>query len=115
MSEDWIASREFNMGVGRCVVTVGKPRYISLEDAWVCTYQLRLPGRLIEREAIGIDSVQALTLALVQLGTTAYTSESVKTTSPVWLDSSDPGYLGLPVFADDENLVPGGSRMRIVL
>ncbi|MHB8530524.1 MAG: DUF6968 family protein [Caulobacteraceae bacterium] len=64
--------------------------------------ELLLPNRGLgdgkDRKAFGIDSIQALMLALTQVSTNLYTSEDYERGDLVW-EGGLPGDLGLPTAA----------------
>lgn len=53
-------------------------------NAWSCQYEIGWPGETRRSEAVGIDSVQALVLALQKIGTEIYTSDFHKSGTLDW-------------------------------
>jgi hypothetical protein len=54
------------------------------EEAWCCRYEIGWPFSPRESAAFGVDSVQALALALQKIGFDLYTSEAHKTGALMW-------------------------------
>jgi hypothetical protein len=65
---EMIASRTVQRAGGSVEVSIGRPRPLDAQD-WGCPYRIDgLLGGPFEGWAGGVDSVQALLLALVQIG-----------------------------------------------
>jgi hypothetical protein len=74
---------------------VGKP--IPTDDGnqdWQCDYKIEGLGNAKVRQAVGVDPIQAIMLALTYLSTTLYFSDEYKDGKLSWLGGSD---LGLPI------------------
>ncbi len=92
---DWVCEREYNLiidgEVKPFMVRWMKPTPDPL-GSWSCVYHLEWPHRPhVERKAYGVDSTQALFLAMHNAAAELYTAEP-----PVfWFEPND--VLGLPV------------------
>jgi hypothetical protein len=75
---------------------------------WSCHVEIDWPDRLWAHDAVGIDSVQAVDLALRMIGTTLYTSDFHATGRLVWLKKGA-GY-GFPVPNAIRDLLVGEDR-----
>ncbi len=62
---------------------------------WICRYEIDWPGQKKSRFAAGIDSIQALILAMQQIGIEMYASDYHKSGSLKWFEPAQ-GY-GFPV------------------
>lgn len=63
--------------------------------AWWCEYEIDWPGGRRKRDIAGLDSMQALFLAMQAIGTDLYTSEHHRAGELVW-EQEGRGY-GFPV------------------
>jgi hypothetical protein len=74
-------------------IRIFAPRPIG--RAWSCAYEIDWPGAPRKRDISGLDSMQALFLALQAIGTDLYTSEHHRAGELVW-EQEGRGY-GFPV------------------
>ncbi|CAN0455316.1 unnamed protein product, partial [Ectocarpus fasciculatus] len=77
---------------------VGAP--VRAEDAhedWHCDYKIDGLGSAKVRRAVGVDPIQAITLALTYLSTTLYFSDDYKEGKLSWDNGMTPADLGLPI------------------
>lgn len=82
----------FEFGEGeKAAVTFYAPRPDG--DDWRCDYRIEWPGRIRSSYAFGVDSVQALLLAMQMARADLTNAEEVKGRRLTWLGQSD---LGLP-------------------
>jgi uncharacterized protein DUF6968 len=75
------------------------------DDDWVCRYEIDWPEGTQTMEAGGIDSVQALVVALQMIGADIYSSSYHKT-GKLFLDERGNGY-GFPVASSLRDLLEG--------
>ena len=73
-------------------VMIGKPKPFPDGQDYYCPYQIRGLGSEGVRYAGGVDSVQALVMALEGIRTTLSTSQEAKAGRLNWLDQSDLGF-----------------------
>jgi Domain of unknown function (DUF6968) len=75
------------------------------DEAWSCGYEIDWPlGPEIGR-AVGVDSIQAIVLALQKVGTILYTSDYHRNAQLTWPPGGD-GY-GFPVASNIRDLLIG--------
>ncbi len=75
------------------------------EKDWGCRYTIGWPNGIESRIAYGIDSVQALVLAIQSIGNSLYSSDYHKTGRLKWVDPNQ-GY-GFPVTSTMRGLLIG--------
>jgi len=100
---DVIAERRLQLsgGTAEVIVTVGRP--ISDGNDYRCDFKITGLGYDKVQHAMGVDSVQALLLALMGIGARLYTSDEAREGRLTWLDSRN---LGFPVPDNIADLVP---------
>jgi hypothetical protein len=76
------------------------------ENHWSCAYEIDWPEGKREFAAHGVDSMQALILALKMIGSEIYTSDYHKTRKLVWDDEPGRGY-GFPIAGNIKDLLEG--------
>ena len=110
-----VATRRFEVaplpgGVpGEVVVAFAKPVRVPGSSDYACFYQVVGGSRAGIRKAMGIDSVQALLLALTNAASELYTSSEYK--EGLLAHLTDPN-LGLPAIAATfGDLVPGNKTL----
>lgn len=114
-----VARREFDVSAdngsqpGVVTVKIGKP--VDLErGASYCPYQIVGMGGKTIRYATGVDSVQALILPLVKIGTDLYISPEFKSGRiSLMCDKSD--NLGLPLISEAFGNVVPNPAMTLIL
>lgn len=101
-----IANREIVLADGKeVIVTIGKPEKFPDSEDYYCPYQIIGIGNEKVRYASGIDSIQALFLALKMIGADLYTSNEAKAGVLSW-KGGEKGDLGFPVPDTLRDLVP---------
>jgi hypothetical protein len=75
------------------------------DHKWICRYEIDWPNQKKVHWASGIDSIQAITLALQMIGAEIYTSAYHKSGSLKWSKQAD-GY-GFPVTRNIRDLLVG--------
>jgi hypothetical protein len=75
------------------------------DGTWVCRYEIDWPNRKWSSFAGGIDSIQALILALQKIGIEIYTSSYHLSQSVKWIEQKK-GY-GFPVTSNVRDLLVG--------
>jgi hypothetical protein len=73
--------------------------------AWICRYEIEWPSRKQSGFGAGVDSIQALILALKNIGAEIYTSSYHQSKSLKWIEP-DQGY-GFPVCSNVRDLLKG--------
>lgn len=91
--KDWIARRVLTAGNNEIVVYMFKPE----EDGgdFRCRYLIEMVDKKKEGYAIGMDSFQALQLAMQRIGVDLVSIEMQISTTVTWLDDT-PGENGFP-------------------
>ena len=109
-----VASRDLQVAGSnqRVRISIGKPERFPAESEpfpvetdYYCPYQIIGFGKEKIGHAGGIDSIQALMLALERVGIELYTSAEAKSGLLSW-DGALHGNFGLPVSASVADLVP---------
>lgn len=100
-----IAARELEISTSKRKVTVrlGTPTRFPDGNDYYCPYQVLGLGRDRVFYGAGVDSLQALILALHNIGAELYTSNEAKTGQLTWLDDRN---FGIPVADTIADLVP---------
>ena len=75
------------------------------DGAWICRYEIDWPNEKWSRFAAGVDSVQALILALQKIGVEIYTSSYHQSGSLRWLERQSE--YGFPVPSNVRDLLSG--------
>jgi hypothetical protein len=78
---------------------------VNEDGTWICKYEIDWPEGTKERYGAGADAIQAILLALKNVGAELYTSLYHKTRTLLW-DSSGRGY-GFPVAHNIRDLLIG--------
>jgi uncharacterized protein DUF6968 len=76
--------------------------------AWICRYEIEWPSEKRSRYAAGVDSIQALMLALQLIGIEIYTSRYHRSRSLKWLEKYQ-GY-GFPLSPNVRDLLEGDDK-----
>ena len=98
-----IARRMFDCGENNVLLEIGAPYPIDKgPDCW-CPYRISGLGAGKVKRIGGVDSMQALYLAMQMAATDLYSSDSAREKTLQWLGS---GNFGLPVPKDVADLVP---------
>jgi uncharacterized protein DUF6968 len=74
-------------------------------DSWRCAYEIDWPNEKRSSAAVGVDSVQALILALQKIGIEIYTSDYHRQGQLGWFEANQ-GY-GFPVTKNVRDLLVG--------
>lgn len=99
-----IAERELEVSDGRTVrVRIGKPQPFPEGHSFYCPFQIAGLGKEIIIRAGGVDTFQALILALQMIGATLYTSDEARAGKLTWLGKRN---FGIPVDHVIQDLVP---------
>lgn len=113
-SNEPFLSRVFKSEMAVLVVKI----YVPVEygaSSFKCVFEIIEDDKVTRREATGVDSIQALLLAMIKLGSLLYSKALIDISSLVWLDARERGYLGLPLFLKDQDLLPIKPEMTIVI
>jgi hypothetical protein len=73
-------------------VTIGTPQAFSDGKDYYCPYQIIGIGDERIRYASGVDTIQALFLALKKIGSVLHSSDPARAGSLTWLGNSDLGF-----------------------
>lgn len=79
---------------------------VLMDQDWACTYEICWPNRIRKADIYGVDSMQALILALYAVGSDIYSSDEHKSGNLRWGDSES-GY-GFPLPQIIRDLMIGG-------
>lgn len=102
-----IAAREFALSTGGSVVVrIGMPEKFPDSPDYYCPYEISGGGERRVRYASGIDSVQALQLALSMIGSDLYTSKQLQEGNMKWEGGARERDLGFPVPKSLSDLLP---------
>jgi hypothetical protein len=105
-----IATRVLALGGGAQVtIRLGRPERFSDSEDYYCPYEIRGMDAQHARYAGGVDSVQALDLALKAIGAILYTSRECQAKQLTWNGSED---LGFPVPDSLRDLLPGTNQHK---
>ncbi|HLY54229.1 MAG TPA: hypothetical protein VKS60_01650 [Stellaceae bacterium] len=112
---DVIASRELMLlGSGPVRIEIGRPwEFVDDGHGWYCPFRivgLNVPEYMY---GAGEDAVQALWLALANIGTILYTSTEWQAGRLRQFEDSDDGNLGFPAIAPIAVLVPNATPAAI--
>jgi hypothetical protein len=103
-----IATRDFVLdGMEKVTVSIGKPQQLPDHEDWYCPYRTLGVGSGKVRCAYGVDSAQALILALSMIGAELYTSDEYETGRLCWFGPPPKGDLGFPVHETIRDVLPG--------
>ncbi len=103
-----IAARDLLLdGDPKARVLIGIPKRRTDNDEWYCPYQTIGIGSGRVGISYGIDSIQALVLALSMVGAELYTSEEYKAGRLTWDCGAVKGDLGFPVPETIRDVLPG--------
>ncbi len=72
---------------------------------WSCRFEIGWPDGILSAEAMGVDAIQALDLALKMIGATIYASDHHASGNLIWLEPGK-GY-GFPVTHGIRDLLVG--------
>lgn len=75
-------------------------------DAWACRYEIDWPSGLKSGNAMGVDAIQAMLLALQKIGIILYTSDYHRNAQLTWPSAAGGGY-GFPVPSNVRDLLTG--------
>ena len=106
-----IAQRILTVGTGGAPqvvsVTLYQPRASGSD--WRCAYEIGWPSKLRRGEAHGVDSVQALLLAMQTIGAELYSARPVDANDLQWLEKG--GGFGFPLSPALRDLAVGDDRL----
>ncbi len=103
-----IATRTLIAGVGKEEAEVAIHISAPVEQApreWTCEFEIGWPNQTMAKRATGVDSMQALVLALQMIGSVIYASEYHKRGELRWARHGE-GY-GFPVAGSLRDLLQG--------
>lgn len=105
-----IATRNLNLSLKSGEESVGISIYApeSQDETWVCRYAIEWPGRTRASFAVGVDSVQAIYLAMQKIGMELYVSPYHLSGDLKWEKAGD-GY-GFPVPKNGRALLIGSDK-----
>ncbi|MDA1132958.1 MAG: hypothetical protein O2905_07015 [Proteobacteria bacterium] len=99
-----IAERELDLADGGTVqVKIGKPQQFPEGHSFYCPIQITGLGKEINLRAGGVDSLQALLMALQAISANLYTSDAARAGTLTWLGRRN---FSLPVNHVIQDLVP---------
>ncbi len=105
---DVIATRDLEISDGSTVqVVIGQPQSFPNGQDFFCPYQITGIGNEKIRHAGGVDSLQALLLALQMISAELYTSDESRAGTLTWLGRRN---FGIPVAPPIEDLVPNDAE-----
>ena len=106
-----VAIRNLTLSLGADEEKAGISIYAPevLDDTWVCRYEIEWPGQTRASFAAGVDSVQAIHLALQKIGMELYVSPYHLSGALKWENSGD-GY-GFPVPKNGRDLLVGSDKI----
>jgi len=81
---------------------------VDKHDHWECEYEIGWPSGVKRRSAYGIDSVQALLIALQNIGVEIYTSDAHRSGKLIW-HRPEGGY-GFPLHSGLRDLHQGDDK-----
>lgn len=90
-----IARRTLQMGAHKIAVTILLPELFGSDGEYSCSYSIEGEGISIETYAIGIDSIQAIQLAMRKAGSDLVYLSAKSGLEITWLPDS-PGDTGFP-------------------
>ncbi len=103
-----IAERELSLDGATAVrVLIGAPKQRINRDDWYCPYQTDGIGSGRVGISYGVDSVQALVLALSMVGAELYCSREYEAGRLSWDCGAVKGDLGFPVPESIRDVLPG--------
>jgi len=95
-----IARREFDCGAIKITLEIGAPYPVDDGGTWFCPLRITGLDSSRVRRVGGVDSMQALVLALASAAADLYTCDAAREKILKWLDQDDLG-LPKPKFLDD--------------
>lgn len=110
----YIFSRVLHCDGEDCSIGIAIPQ-LSANDHYVCCYEIITPERTINREASGVDAIQAFMMALMQAGSFLYSGQLIDPAKAFWLCPEDMGYLGLPIPIEDRAKIPNGLKLILAV
>jgi hypothetical protein len=99
--------REVTVRVGAPITSQGGAP--AAGENCYCLYQIVGIGDEKVRKAWGVDSFQAIHMALIRIGSDLYASNEARAGNLIWSAGNVPGDLGFPVFERLADLVPQGA------
>lgn len=103
-----IASRELTLRNGNGDIKIPVRVYSPTREAtgtWACRYEIGWPDQKSNKEIFGVDSIQAIVLALQTIGAELYTS-NYHEAGRLFFDKPGDGY-GFPVVPTFRDLLQG--------
>ena len=103
-----VASRTLKLKADGAIVDVAVELFAPVREsngAWKCDYTIGWPDGLSRKSTFGVDSMQALILALQMIGTELHTSEAHEAVALFW-DKPGNGY-GFPVMPNMRDRLAG--------
>jgi hypothetical protein len=82
---------------------------VDMRDHWRCDYEIGWPDGLRRGQGLGIDSVQALLIALRNIGAEIYASDAHRSGKLMW-DRPGAGY-GFPLASGIRDLYEGDDKL----
>lgn len=98
-----IARREFDCDAEKVLLEIGTPYPVDEGKNWFCPYRITGLGFGRVKRAGGVDSLQAIYLAMQTAATDLYCSDAARKKTLKWLDQRN---LGLPVLDAISDLLP---------
>ena len=88
-------------------ITIRLP--VDRQDHWRCDYEIGWPEGVRQGKGLGIDSVQALLVALMNIGAELYASDAHRSVKLMW-DRPGAGY-GFPLAPGIRDLYEGDDKL----
>ena len=88
-------------------ITIHLP--VDMQDHWRCDYEIGWPEGIKRAKGLGIDSVQALLIALKNIGAEIYASDAHRSGRLMW-DRRGAGY-GFPLVPGIRDLYEGDDKL----
>jgi hypothetical protein len=91
-----IAWRTLSMGGDSVIVAIGQPELLQPDDEFACQYSISWRGKNISHRVIGVDSVQAVQIVMMRIGTELVSLAKENNLQITWL-ADTPGEIGFPI------------------
>ncbi|MBS0536893.1 MAG: hypothetical protein JSR72_22780 [Proteobacteria bacterium] len=109
-----VASRTLKLKSGDAIVDVPVELFVPVREAngaWKCVYTIGWPDGVSRKSTFGVDSMQALILALQMIGVELHVSEAHDMSALFW-DKPGNGY-GFPVMPNMRDQLVGDDAKHL--